>query len=142
MVIWIDKTHVTIKEKEGINNYISLDQVRKKHRNKILNEHNDNLAIALKYTKTIFAPYISDNGLDNLCQYISMYAEGLEIKILQPVQVDKPITSVDIYHYGWSIWHHFKVTDQWRMAVLLKTVFCEILDDVDSIETIKKKMKI
>ena len=80
--------------------------------------------------------------MDLLCKNIEIYTDGnsIEGKTILPVRV-KDLTTVDICHYGWNIWNHFDVTDQWGIARFLKAVFKEKLKDME-LKTIKKKLKI
>jgi hypothetical protein len=72
--------------------------------------------------------------------YIDLYAERKELKNLTSIKVDNQLTTTDIYHFGWNIWNHCKVSKQDDMALLLKIVFAHTLRDVE-IETIKKHLK-
>ena len=95
--------------------------------------------IAMKYTQKEFAPYTSDEDLVLLCRYVGFYAEKKSLQSIQSVEVKK-LTSLDIYHFGWNIWNHFKVSKQIEMAYFLKKVFSGILNDVE-VETIKRHLK-
>ncbi|WP_052671101.1 hypothetical protein [Draconibacterium sediminis] len=97
---------------------------------------------ALQYSQEVFAPYASDPELLRLCTFVEMYSNGEELKSIQPIKVDKQLKANDIYHYGWNIWNHFRITDQLSISHFLKMVFAPTLQEVSQIKTIKKKLRI
>jgi hypothetical protein len=99
----------------------------------------DNKDIAVKYTQEEFAPYCSNESLDLLCKYVISYSEKKPLKNIKPITI-KGLTNLDLYHFGWNIWNHFKVSKQIEVAAFLKKVFPEFLNDVET-ETIKRHLK-
>jgi hypothetical protein len=97
---------------------------------------------AILYTQTIFAPFILDQDLNRLCHYIELYSERKELVQITPIKVSDQINTTDVYHFGWNIWNHFRISDQYGMAIFLKKVFAPTLKEVSDIETIKKKFRI
>jgi len=100
------------------------------------------LSVALRYTQMTFAPYATEPEIERLCQYISSYPTLVQIIKIIPVTISKELSSVDIYHFGWNIWNHFKSTNQEEIAHFLKIVFAQTLKDVEDEETIKKKLRL
>jgi len=100
------------------------------------------LSVALRYTQMTFAPYATEPEIERLCQYISSYPTLVPIIKIIPVTISKELSSVDIYHFGWNIWNHFKSTNQEEIAHFLKIVFAQTLKDVEDEETIKKKLRL
>ena len=121
---------------------IDREQIRNEHLQTKIEKFDMALKIALEYTQTTFAPYLIDANITLLCSHITLYAEQKELKNITPIKLDKQLTTIDIYHFGWNIWNHFQVSDQVQMARFLKTVFSHTLREVDDVETIKKKLKI
>jgi len=117
----------------------NFDRIREEQQRLIEDKEQVKKDIAIKYTQEEFAPYTSDEDLALLCRYIEFYAEKQSLQNIQPIEVRK-LTSLDIYHYGWNIWNHFKVSKQIEMAYFLKAIFPDILHDVE-IETIKRHLK-
>lgn len=117
----------------------NFDRIRTEQQRLLENKEQVRKDIAIKYTQEEFAPYTSDENLTLLCQYVGFYAEKQSLQNIQPIEVKK-LTSLDIYHYGWNIWNHFKVSKQIDVAYFLKAVFPDILNDVE-IETIKRHLK-
>lgn len=117
----------------------NFDHIRTEQQRVLENREQEKKDIAIKYTKEEFAPYTSDQDLALLCQYIGFYAEKKSLQNIRPIEVKK-LTSLDIYHYGWNIWNHFKASKQIEIAYFLKAVFPDILHDVE-IETIKRHLK-
>ena len=120
----------------------SLDEIRKAHQLAEEKKQDITRATAILYTQTIFAPFILDQDLNRLCHYIDLYYERKELDQITPIKVSDQINTTDVYHFGWNIWNHFRISDQKGMAVFLKKVFAPTLKEVSDIETIKKKLKI
>lgn len=95
---------------------------------------------ACRYTKRIFAPYLGDEEIEKLLDNIEEYALGKLGDNLNKI-TPKGIATIDIYHYGWNIWNHFKCTDQTEIARFLKQTFAHDLRAVDDLETIRKKLR-
>ncbi len=117
----------------------NFDKIRTEQQRLIDNREQDNKDIAIKYTQKEFAPYTSDEDLALLSQYIGFYSERKLLQINRAVKV-KELASLDIYHFGWNIWNHFKIGKQIDIAYFLKNAFPDILKDVE-IETIKRHLK-
>lgn len=116
-----------------------IQEIRVNQQRKQSDKSKEKLEIAISYTQHEFAPYVSDDDLIQLCQYITAYSEGNVLQNPQPVRVAK-LTSLDLYHFGWSIWKHFSIGKQDEVALFLKLVFAEALKDVEP-ETIKSHLK-
>ncbi|MDR1091123.1 MAG: mobilization protein [Prevotella sp.] len=121
---------------------LSLEEIRSEKQEQINQQKAEKLDIAIHYTQKMFAPYISDADMSLLCDYVKMYSEGTSFEeiTIQPIKV-KELTTTDICHFGWNIWNHFNVGDQWKAARFIKTVFYDKLKEVE-LKTIKKKLKI
>ncbi|HZL09714.1 MAG TPA: hypothetical protein VFC65_06935 [Prolixibacteraceae bacterium] len=120
----------------------SLDEIRKAHHLAEENKQDRTRATAILYTQTIFAPFILDQDLNRLCHYIDLYSERKELNQITPIKVSDQINTTDVYHFGWNLWNHFRISDQKGMAIFLKKVFAPTLKEVTDIETIKKKLRI
>lgn len=57
---------------------------------------------------------------------------------MEPIRV-KDLQNIDLYHFGWNIWNHFRINTQEDIAFFLKIVFARNLKDVDTY-TIRKKL--
>lgn len=95
----------------------------------------------IDYSKKTLKTHIeSDKGLDNLCNAINDYSNGkTDFSNHTPVKV-KNLSNLDLYHFGWNIWKHFKVGKQDGIAIFLKSIFRENLADVD-VKSIKSHSK-
>ena len=120
----------------------NLEEIRKVYQLEEDRKQDETRATAILYTQTIFAPFILDQDLNRLCQYIDLYSERKELGQIDPIKVHDQINSTDIYHFGWNLWNHFRISDQNGMAIFLKKVFAPTLKEVSDIETIKKKLRI
>lgn len=95
--------------------------------------------IAIKYTQNQFALYTSEDDLKSLCNYVVLYSEKNKLDNIKPIKIEK-LSNLDLYHFGWNIWKHFNVRNQFETAVFLKNIFAECLKDVEP-ESIKRHLK-
>ncbi|WP_297093733.1 hypothetical protein [uncultured Draconibacterium sp.] len=127
---------------EYIPNNVPTNEIRETFQETSDQKKQKLLKQALQYSQEVFAPYASDSELLRLCTFVEMYSNGEELKSIQPIKVDKQLKVNDIYHYGWNIWNHFRLTDQLSISHFLKMVFAPTLQEVSEIKTIKKKLRI
>jgi len=95
-----------------------IQEVRLNQQRKQSDKSQEKLAIAISDTQHEFAPYVSDDDLIRLSQYITAYSEGNVLQNPQPVGVAK-LTSLDLYHFGWNIWKYFSILSLGRSASTL-----------------------
>jgi len=114
----------------------SLKDIRNEQLQNKAKQQEEKLNVALNYTRKTFAPYVSDEHIELLCNNLKIYADKLNLRNLHPIQVSKELSTVDIFHFGWNVWHYFKVGKQADIAFFLKKVFPDTLKDVE-LETIK-----
>lgn len=115
-----------------------LDIIREKHEQDEITRKREMLEVAIQYTRTIFAPFADDQNINRLCEYLIQYSTGAELKDAEPIKV-KDLQNIDLYHFGWNIWNHFRINKQDDIALFLKIVFAKNLKDVDT-DTIRKKL--
>lgn len=116
----------------------NLDSIREKHQQNEVKRKQEALEVVIQYTRTTFAPFADDQNINRLCEYVIQYSTETELKDVEPVRV-KDLQNIDLYHFGWNIWNHFRINKQDDIALFLKIVFARNLKDVE-IETIKKKL--
>lgn len=117
---------------------VNLESIRKVQLQEKQQIENQKLQIAIDYTRNQFALYVTDESLDEICKSISLYSKQEEIPPHTSV-VTKELSNLDLYHFGWNLWNHFKPIKQEQVSKLLKTVFVS-LDDID-VDTIKSHLK-
>ncbi len=115
-----------------------LDVIREKHEQSEITRKREVLEVAIQYTRTTFAPFADNQNINRLCEYVIQYSTGTELKDIEPVRV-KDLQNIDLYHFGWNIWNHFRINKQDDIALFLKIVFAQNLKDVDT-DTIRKKL--
>lgn len=115
-----------------------LDVIREKHEQNEITRKREVLEVAIQYTRTTFAPFADDQNINRLCEYVIQYSTVTELKDVEPIRV-KDLQNIDLYHFGWNIWNHFRINKQEDIALFLKVVFARNLKDVD-IDTIRKKL--
>jgi hypothetical protein len=125
---------------ESITEPLSLEDIRKEQLQNRAKEQEDILNVVLDYTRKTFAPYVSDEQVELLCNNLKIYADKLSLEALHPIKTSKDLSTIDIFHFGWNVWNHFKISKQIDIAHFLKKVFPDILKDVE-VETIKRHLK-
>ncbi|MEN5130917.1 hypothetical protein [Elizabethkingia anophelis] len=125
----------TLGQTSVLANLESIREVQLQEKQQI---ENQKLQAAIDYTRNQFALYVTDESLAAICNSISLYSKQEEIPHHTSV-VTKELSNLDLYHFGWNIWNHFKPIKQEQVSKLLKTVFVS-LDDID-VDTIKSHLK-
>lgn len=120
----------------------NLNEIREAHLQTKIEEQKKSRQVAILYTKTVFAPYVSDDDLERLCSFVEMYSVEKNLDEIKPVKVSSQLNTTDIYHFGWNIWNHFRISNQESISLFLKKVFANVLHEVSDVETIKKKLRI
>lgn len=115
-----------------------LDVIREKHEQNEITRKREELEVVIQYTRTTFAPFADDQNINRLCEYIIQYSTGTELKDVEPVRI-KDLQNIDLYHFGWNIWNHFRINTQGNIALFLKVIFAKNLKTVDT-DTIRKKL--
>ncbi|MYY26652.1 hypothetical protein [Elizabethkingia anophelis] len=130
-----DPKENTLDQTSLLANLESIREVQFQEKQQI---ENQKLQVAIDYTRNQFALYVTDESLAEICKSISLYSKQEEIPSHTSV-VTKELSNLDLYHFGWNIWNHFKPIKQERVSKLLKTVFVS-LDNID-VDTIKSHLK-
>lgn len=128
---------IKIIEQESVT---SLDDWRNEQLQNKAQEKERKLKVALHYSKKTFVSYASDEQIDILCEDIIHYANKLDLNNLKLVIIKSDLSALDLLHFGWNIWNHFRINNQNNAAYFLKQVFAVSLKDME-IETIKKHLK-
>lgn len=129
----------TIRKSELQNTSENFEKIREEQQAIISETNQAKIETAIYYTKKQFAIYTSDDDLKLLCDYIVFYSKNQDFENVKSIKVNN-LSSLDIYHFGWNIWNHFKVTKQEKIALFLKKVFAETLNGVE-VESIKSHLK-
>ena len=128
------KEDIKVQTSEKVN----LDSIRKNQLQQKQQIESEKLQLALDYTRNQFALYLKDEDLDALCDAVNLYAVKEDILNNMSIRT-KDLTNLDLYHFGWNIWNHFRPIKQEEISKLLKNVFVS-LDDID-LESIKSHLK-
>lgn len=127
------------------NTYIKVDSTNKDNflGNKNKNKEKNKFDIAEKYIIEAFTGHCSEEGKKNICAVMKDYSNGeTDFSNYSSISV-KDLKPLDLYHFGWNIWNHFKDEDRRKqviIAVLLKAIFPEKLSN-NSINTIVSHLK-
>ena len=112
-------------------NYVSIRKAQNKKRK---------FDIAKEYITETFSPYCSNEEIENICAAIIDYSKGETDFSKYPSVEIKGLNNLDLYHFAWSIWNHFRVGKQDVIVKFLKVIFKQKLLDVD-VKTIKSYLK-
>nr|WP_314801876.1 hypothetical protein [uncultured Capnocytophaga sp.] len=104
------------------------------------NKEKNKLNIVEKYIIETFSPYCSNEEIENIYAAIIDYSKGETDFSKHPSVEIKGLNNLDLYHFGWNIWNHFRVGEQDVIAKLLKIIFAEKFSRT-SIKTIKSHLK-
>lgn len=115
---------------DNINNVSIRKAQNKKHK----------FNIAKEYITETFSPYCSIEEVENICAAIIDYSKGETDFSKYPSVEIKGLNNLDLYHFAWSIWNHFRVGKQDVIVKFLKVIFKVKLLDVD-VKTIKSHLK-
>lgn len=101
----------------------------------------EKLTTVLTYTRESFAPYMKEDDLNILCEYICLFHTDKDIpKVARTVKVDSAIRNIDLMHFGWNIGYQFSKTGI-QIATFIKRVFAEALKESE-IFTLKSKLRL
>ena len=89
------------------------------------NKEKNKLNIVEKYIIETFSPYCSNEEIENIYAAIIDYSKGETDFSKYPSVEIKRLNNLDLYHFGWNIWNHFRVGEQDVIAKLLKIIFAE-----------------
>ena len=104
------------------------------------NKEKNKFDIAEKYIMEAFTGCCSEEGKKNICAVMKAYSNGeTDFSNYSSISV-RNLKPLDLYHFGWNIWNHFRVGEQDVIAKLLKTIFKEKFPNT-SIKTIKSHLK-
>lgn len=109
---------------------MDFDSIRQQQQKLMDQKVQDKRAIAIKYTQQQFAPYVSDKDLLRLCEYIELYSTKLPLSHVEPINI-KGLVALYLFHFGWNIWNHFRVSKQDEISQFLKQVFAITFKDVE-----------
>ena len=96
--------------------------------------------IAKEQITETFSPYCSNEEVENICAAIIDYTKGETDFSKYPSVEIKGLNNLDLYHFAWSIWNHFRVGKQDVIVKFLKVIFKQKLLDVD-VKTIKSHLR-
>ena len=101
----------------------------------------EKLTTDLTYTRESFAPYMKEEDLNTLCEYICLFHADKDVpKVARSVKVDSAIRTIDLMHFGWNIGYQFSKTGI-QIATFIKRVFAEALKESE-ISTLKSKLRL
>ena len=82
----------------------------------------EKVATVLTYTRESFAPYMKEEDLNTLCEYICLFRADKDVpKVARSVKVDSAIRTIDLMHFGWNIGYQFSKTGI-QIATFIKRV--------------------
>ncbi|MDL2265575.1 magnesium transporter [Parabacteroides sp. OttesenSCG-928-G07] len=126
----------TLNEKEEMPE-ISIEEIRQNANKFHIEEQNDKINLFLEYSHLTMAPYLTDDELLHLDEYIRYYVkEDILPDNLIPIKPDK-LKNPDMFHFGWNMAHYFG-NDKQDVVPWLQAVFFGLKEL--SFSTIKGKL--
>jgi len=120
--------------------YSDYEALRQEALEKKAKKEKNLLDAAIHYTRKIFAAYMKEEHLNQLCEYITLFHSSSESpKNPYNIKVDKTIRTIDLLHYAWNVGNLFKKKGIYT-ATFIKRAFAEALNDVE-ITTIIRKLR-
>jgi len=109
-------------EKEEMPKLLAED-IRQNYTRAYIEKQNTKINLFLKYLHLTMAPYITDDELLRLDEYIRCYAGGESLPgNLIPIKPNK-LKNPDMFHFGWNMAHYFDCKKQdvvpWLQSVFL-----------------------
>ena len=102
----------------------SIDDIRQNAERQRIEKQTAKINLFLEYSRLILAPYVTDDELLQLGEYIRCYAgeESLPGNPT-PIKPDKKLKNPDMFHFGWNMAHYFDCPKQdvvpWLQQVFL-----------------------
>lgn len=121
-----------------VEDYVDINTIREIQQQKKVQQENEKLQIALDYTRNQFALYVSDEDLDLLCKAVICYSKKENISDSKLIETTG-LSNLDLYHFGWNIWNHFRPIKQEQVAEFLKDIFKNL--NILDVGTIKSHLK-
>lgn len=104
----------------------TIESIRQDSEKRYIEKLSAQIQIFQEYTHLIMAPYVTDDELLRLDEYIECFAreEALpeDIKPLKPKKLKNP----DIFHFGWNMAHYFDIGKKYEVVPWLQTVFIDL----------------
>lgn len=123
-------------EKEKISQQ-SIESIRQDSEKRYIEQLNAKISLLLEYVHLTMAPYITDDELARLDEYIKCFARKDSLpNNLIPIKPTK-LKNPDMFHFGWNMAHYFEY-DKQDIVPWLQLVFSDL--SKLSFSTIKGKL--
>ena len=119
-----DHTNVS-NEKEETSEQ-SIENIRLNADKLYIEKQAEKINLFLEYSHLTMAPYITDDELLRLDEYIRCYAREESLpKGITPIKPTKPLKNPDMFHFGWNMAHYFDFPKQ-DVVPWLQQVFANL----------------
>ncbi|MDR0332364.1 MAG: magnesium transporter [Dysgonamonadaceae bacterium] len=106
-------------------NNVPTEDIRQNHTKAYIEKQNEKINLFLEYSRQTMTPYITDDELFRLDEYIRCYAVGESLpQNLIPIKPAK-LKNHDIFHFGWNMAHYFGHKKQ-DVVSWLQSVFIDL----------------
>lgn len=115
-------------EKEEMPERQSIEDIRQNAEKQRIEKQIAKINLFLEYSHLAMAPYITNDELLQLDEYIRCYAEEESLSNnLIPIKPDKKLKNPDLFHFGWNMAHYFDFPKQ-DVVPWLQQVFLNLKD--------------
>ena len=140
-IIEVTQTEDIVADAEVVNTPSEYEQLRNKALQAKEEKEQKTMNAVLSYTRKTFAPHMSEEHLNLLCEHIELFYASQDIpKIQYPVKVESQIRTIDLMHFGWNIGNQLKKSGI-QTATFIKRVFADALKESE-ISTLKSKLRL
>lgn len=129
-----------VQKSYDLNNLSDIKKIRNKARLRQEEIFREKLDFIKQYTEEKLAPYITDEDLYKLWDYLLVFLQDSKIENIDPIKVNTTLKPIDLEHLLWNIWNLYKGNNERKdVALFLKTVIPHTFKDAE-LETIEKRL--
>jgi hypothetical protein len=122
----VEENASVANEKEEMPERQSIEDIRQNAEKQRIENQTAKISLFLEYSHLTMAPYITDDELLRLDEYIRCYAREKSLpKDIIPIKPAKPLKNPDIFHFGWNMAQYFDFPKQ-DVAPWLQQVFVSL----------------
>lgn len=111
----------------------AIESIRQDSEKRYIEKLSAQIQIFQEYTHLTMAPYVTDDELLRLDEYIEYFAREEALpKDIKPIKPNKKLKNPDIFHFGWNMTHYFGIGKKYEVVPWLQAVFITLQELEDS----------
>lgn len=105
----------------------AIESIRQDSEKRYIEKLSAQIQIFQEYTHLTMAPYVTDDELLRLDEYIEYFAREEALpKDIKPIKPNKRLKNPDIFHFGWNMAHYFGIGKKYEVVPWLQAVFVDL----------------